>query len=262
MVSSVPRSVTARGLVITKSQLLLDDPELGEQLHGERLAAAGRVCVAHTVHLPAGVWSPEEPVEDVRHGIGLLLLDGLIVRRVGVGGRFGAELLGEGDLVRPWQREDLGTTLRRAGRWRALRPCRPAVLDSAFTARIARYPELISTLVSRAVRRSRHMAVGMAIVQQPRTDVRLHMLFWELADRWGTVRSDGTHVPLRLTHAVLADLVAARRPTVTKALGELADRSAVAWTGADWLLTGSPPAELSAVGSLTIQLVRREPDLS
>jgi CRP/FNR family cyclic AMP-dependent transcriptional regulator len=258
----MPIFVVVRGLVITRSQLLLDDPELAEQLHGERLAAAQRVCVAQTVHVPPGIWSPEDPAGNVRHGIGLLVLDGLIVRRVGVGGRFGAELLGEGDLLRPWQREDLGTTLPRAGRWRALRPCRLAVLDTAFTARIAHYPELISALVARAVRRSRHIAVGMAIVQQPRTDIRLQMLFWELADRWGTVRNDGTHVPLRLTHAVLADLVAARRPTVTKALGELADRSAVVWTGADWLLTGSPPAELSAVGSVTVQPAAREPELS
>lgn len=254
------RFAAARCLVMTKSQLLLDDPELGERLQGERLAAAVRVCVAQTVHVPAGMWSPEDPVDTVRHGIGLLLLDGLIVRRVGVGGRFGAELLSDGDLLRPWQHEDHGTTLPRAGRWRALRPCRLAVLDSAFTARAASYPEVISTLVARAVRRSRHMAVGMAIVQQPRIDIRLHMLFWELADRWGTVHGDGVHVPLRLTHAVLGDLVAARRPTVTKALGELAGRSLVAWTGADWLLTGAPPAELNAVGSVAIPPRPRERD--
>jgi CRP-like cAMP-binding protein len=104
------------------------------------------------------------------------------------------------------------------------------------------------------------MAVAVAIMQQPRTDIRLHMLFWELADRWGTVRSDGAHVPLRLTHAILADLVAARRPTVTKALGELAERSAVVWTGTDWLLTGNPPAELHAVGSVAVRHGRRERD--
>ena len=35
-------------------------------------------------------------------------------------------------------------------------------------------------------------------------------------------------MPLQLTHAMLSDLVAARRPTVTKALGELA-RQAQQW---------------------------------
>jgi CRP/FNR family transcriptional regulator, cyclic AMP receptor protein len=92
----------------------------------------------------------------------------------------------------------------------------------------------------------------MAIVQQPRIDLRLHMLFWELADRWGIVRQDGVHVPLQLTHATLSGLVVARRPTVTKALGELAQRGAVIWTGSDWLLPGEPPSELDDVGSLTI----------
>ena len=48
------------------------------------------------------------------------------------------------------------------------------------------------------------------------------------------------------------DLVAARRPTVTKALGELAAREAVVWTGTDWHLPGEPPAELDALGSLSI----------
>jgi hypothetical protein len=78
------------------------------------------------------------------------------------------------------------------------------------------------------------------------------MLFWELADRWGTMHQDGVHVRLQLTHSMLSDLVAARRPTVTKALGELAAREAVVWTGTDWHLPGEPPAELDALGSLTI----------
>jgi CRP/FNR family cyclic AMP-dependent transcriptional regulator len=236
----------------TRSQLLLDDPDLGEHLHGDRLAGALRDCVASAVRVPAGLWSPQEPPPHVRHGIGLLVLEGLIVRRVGVGGRFGAELLGEGDLLRPWQSTGPGTTLPRAGRWRALRPCRLAVLDAHFTARSAPYPEVVSTLISRAIRRSRHMAVAVAIMAQPRIDIRLHMLFWELADRWGVVRGDGVYVPLRLTHAILGDLVAAQRPTVTKALGELAQRTVVTRAGAGWLLTGSPPLELDAVGPVAI----------
>ena len=133
-----------------------------------------------------------------------------------------------------------------------LQDCRLAVLDASVTMRLGRYPEVFSSLFARAQQRSRHVAVNMAIVQQPRIDVRLHMLFWELADRFGRVRQDGVHVPIALTHATLADLVAARRPTVTKALGELAERSAVIWTGEDWLLPGDPPAELEEVGSVSV----------
>lgn len=233
-------------------EVLTADPELAEHLEGERLASAVRDCVARTVDLPAGPWTPPRDLDGLNRGIGLLMLEGLIVRHVGVAGRFGAELIGAGDVGCPWQWDDEQATLPRSGRWRILQDCRLAVLDIGFTQRAGQYPEVISNLFTRALQRSRHIAVNMAIVQQPRIDVRLHMLFWELADRWGRVRQDGVHVPIQLTHATLADLVAARRPTVTKALGELAERSAVMWTGEDWLLPGEPPAELEEVGSVAV----------
>ena len=64
------------------------------------------------------------------------------------------------------------------------------------------------------------------------------------------MRSDGTLLPVRLTHAVLADLVAARRPTVTSALSELTRLGVVRFTDDGWLLAGEPPGELLDVGSL------------
>jgi CRP-like cAMP-binding protein len=234
------------------SRILAEDPDLTGGLTGERLEEAVRDCVAGTCVCRTGPWTPGEEFRDMRFGIGLLILDGLIVRQVGVAGRFGAELLGDGDLVNPFHPHDMGTSLPRTGSWRVLRDSTMAILDSEFVMRASRYPEIVSSLLARALRRSRHIATNMAIVQQPRIDLRLHMLFWELADRWGKVRQDGVHVPLQLTHAMLSDLVAARRPTVTKALGELAQRSAVIWTGRDWLLPGDPPSELADVGSLTI----------
>lgn len=231
------------------AHILEADPDLAEHLDGPRRDAAARVCVARTIRIPAGRWSPQADVGDVRFGIGLLILEGLFVRRVGLAGRFGAELLGGGDLLRPWQREDQGTSMPRTGAWRILERGRIAVLDADFALRMARYPEVTSKLIARGIRRSRHMAVQMAIVHQPRIDVRLHMFFWGLADRFGTVHADGVHVPVRLTHAMLGELIAARRPTVTKALGDLAQRDAVHWTGSEWLLTGGPPTEFESLGS-------------
>lgn len=237
------------------SRILADDPELSDGLTGSRMEDAVRDCVAGTCVCRTGPWSPPAELGDMRFGIGLLILDGLIVRRVGVAGRFGAELLGDGDLVNPFHPHDMGTSLPRTGKWRVLRESRMAILDSEFVLRASRYPEVVSALLTRALRRARHIATNMAIVQQPRIDLRLHMLFWELADRWGIVRQDGIHVPLHLTHATLSDLVAARRPTVTKALGELAHRGALIWTGSDWLLPGEPPAEFDEVTSLSIAAV-------
>lgn len=233
-------------------QVLVEDPDLAEGLRGERLEAARRDCVAGVASFSSSSWTPDEPIGDMRFGIGLLVLEGLVIRRVGLGGRFGAEILGEGDLLRPWQTEEAWTSLPRTGRWQVLRRGRVAVLDSDFATRVCRYPEVVSALFARAIKRSRHMAVNIAIVHQPRIDVRVQMLLWELADRFGTVSRDGVRLPLRLTHAVIGELVAARRPTVTKSLGELADRGLVRWTGKEWLLTGDPPTELQELGAVSV----------
>src|SRR5947209_7615751 len=179
-------------------------------------------------------------------GIGLLVLDGFLTRRVGLDGRIGAELLGAGDLIGPWHQEDAVTTLPLHSEWQILRPSRFAILDRAFTARAARYPEVVAALLARATRRSRRLAIGMAIVHHPRIDARVHMLLWELADRWGTVHPEGVRVPIRLTHEVLGELVAAHRPAVTKALSGLAAEDAVRWDGKEWILRGDPPGEVGA----------------
>src|SRR5579884_665845 len=182
----------------------------------------------------------------LRSGLGILVLSGVLIRRVGIDGRFGAELLGEGDLLRPWQWESDSPTLALERAWSILEPTRLALLDDDFVSRcVGSYPGLVSPLVGRAMQRARNLAVNMAIVHQARVDARLHMLFWHLAGRWGKVRSEGTVLRMRLTHTVLADLVAARRPTVTSALSELARSELVRSTGEEWVLFGEPPVELA-----------------
>jgi hypothetical protein len=178
----------------------------------------------------------------VRDGIGLLVIDGLFLRRIGIDGRFGAELLGEGDLLRPWQGED--SPLEWTTGWRVLEPARLAILDADAARRMAPYPELTGRLVGRALQRARNLAINMAIVHQARVADRLRILLWHLAERWGRVRTEGVVLTLPITHTVLADLVAARRPTVTTALAELSRQGLVEGTDSGWLLFGEPPREL------------------
>ncbi len=222
-------------------QVLHEDAELGEAVCAEHRPQAIAECLADTVVLARGRWrAGGEPTP--RDGIGLLVLEGLLLRRVGIEGRFGAELLGEGDLLRPWQGED--STLSHTTGWLVLERARLALLDGPAAQRMAAYPALTGKLVGRALERSRNLAVNMAIVQQARVTTRLHMLLWHMANRWGRVRSEGVVVPLHLTHSVLGDLVAARRPTVTSALSELARKELVRPAGRGWLLFGDPPGEL------------------
>jgi CRP/FNR family transcriptional regulator, cyclic AMP receptor protein len=228
-------------------KVLEQDPDLGEFLTPERFARATETARAATLGVARGEWSDRRWPAALRAGPGLLVLEGLLLRRVGLDGRFGAELLGAGDLLRPWQREDAIASLPRSSGWRALRRARLALLDLDFAKRIAAYPEIQGQLVARALRRSRYLAVNMAIVHQPKVETRLRMLLWHLADRWGTVRGKEVLVPVKLTHAVLSELLAARRPTVSAALAALERGDHVNRTSEGWLLHGSSPGELRAI---------------
>lgn len=240
-------STTAGPDATTICHVLRDDPELAYVIPGERREQAVEECTAPEIHAQPGSWSGPGQFS-VGSGIGLLVMKGMLIRRVGVDGRFGSELLGEGDLLRPWHGES--STLALTTGWSVLTPTRLAILDESFVPNLGRYPELAGCLVARAIQRSRNLAIFMAIVHQARVDARLHMLLWHLAGRWGKVRSDGTVLPLRLTHTVLAELVAARRPTVTSALSELGRQGLVRNEQGLWILSGDPPGELIEMGPL------------
>jgi hypothetical protein len=225
--------------VTTNCKLLIEDPDLGDAIPASRRDAASHELIAECVRLPSGPWTARDGLD--RDDLAMIVLEGLIIRQIDIDGRFGVELLGECDVLRPWQGSD-APTLSVRSEWTVLHPTRLAILDERFASHFARYPEVASRLFERLLRRSRHLATNMAIVHQPRVDTRLHLLLWHLASRWGRVRRDGVVVPLRLTHAMLADLVAARRPTVTSALSELARKGLVRSTDDGWLLSGSAPA--------------------
>lgn len=234
--------------------VLQEDPDLGDAVPPEHRAQAMEALIAREVSVPAGDWRREMPLDG---GIGLLVLDGVALHRVGIEGRYGAELLGEGDVLRSVQDEVTPFPLPLTNDWLVLEAVRVAVLDERFVRQLAVFPQVAGRLFARAILRCRQLAVNMAIVHQARVDIRLHMLFWHLAGRWGRVRTDGVLVPLHLTHAVLADLVAARRPTVTSALSDLARRGAVRPIPDGWLLAGGPPGQAPGAtpwGSVTGEL--------
>lgn len=226
----------------TTIQVLSKEPDLASGLTKPLRDQALRACVAGVTQIARGGWDPRRSAEDPG-GFGLLVSSGFLARRVGQGGRIGAELLGPGDLLRPWQTQGEGASLAFEPLWSAITPVELAVLDESFAGRAAPYPAVAVELVARAMQRSRHLAIAVAIAHQPRVDVRLHMFLWHVADRWGTVGPEGTTIELPLTHEILSELVAARRPTVTTALGRLDRDGLVRREGDCWQLLGEPPVE-------------------
>lgn len=197
--------------------------------------------LADSLVLPEGPWTPPSREQLGSGAIGLLVLDGLLSRTIRFAGHESPELIGPGDLLRPWD-DDRGTSLEFSTEWRILDRSTVAVLDARFARRMCRVPSLTSGLIERTVERSRWLSFQLAIAHVRRAEPRVLMLLWHLADRWGRVTPSGTVVPLRLTHAAIACLICMRRPTVSATLvrlvraGELARNDDGTWT-----LTGPPP---------------------
>jgi CRP/FNR family cyclic AMP-dependent transcriptional regulator len=232
----------ANGDVIS---LIDADPELGDLLDAESRQRAQREALTLVRRLSPGDWNVAEAIEPDSHHRGFLIIDGLISREVDVLGRRCVELLGAGDVIRPWSWDEDGSHVKAEVGWVVLEPARMAVLDHRLIVRITPWPQLGMELFSRGTRRAHSLAVSLAIAHHQRVDDRLMLTLWHLAERWGRVRPDGVAVPLPLSHQRLADLVGAHRPAVTTAMGELAKAGSISRRDdRTWLLHGSPPAEL------------------
>jgi CRP/FNR family transcriptional regulator, cyclic AMP receptor protein len=193
---------------------------------------------ASAVKLQRGPWKPTD--QPVGPHLGFLVLDGLIGRRVVLPDRGRSlELLGRGDLFSPWQ-EDSPSFSEVV--WTVIEPSWIAALDQSFAAQVRQFPELLEALTDRALRRSRRIAVSAAIANTVGVEERLLLLLWQLTELWGRKARGGAVLPFRLSHQTLADLVGARRPTVTLALRGLADRDLLErGSGGEWILSGDPP---------------------
>ena len=207
--------------------LLAEDPELGVGLSAEERDIAANLTVPAWQILP-GVWDPPSDLYRVPASVlGLLVADGALLRELELSGTRAAEVLGPGDVTEaPHPRQDeplVPVTIS----WRVLQPARLVLLPSA----LLRNPGALSlslTLVGRLRARAERLAVHQAIAQLPRVDMRVLAALWHLAERFGRFGPDGVFLSLPLTHRTLGEIVGARRPTVSLAVRDLAERGHVA----------------------------------
>ncbi len=220
------------------------DADLGELLGEEDRARARREALTRVKSLSAGEWDAASAVQPDVHHRGFLVIDGLLSREVDVLDRSCVELIGPGDVLRPWSWDEEGAHVHAEVGWSVLEPTRLAVLDHGLVRRMNPWPALGVELFARGTRRAHHLAVVLAIAHHPRVDDRLLLTLWHLAERWGRVRPDGIAVPLPLSHQRLAGLVGAHRPSVTTAMGALTRSGAISRSNSIWILHGSPPPQL------------------
>ena len=221
------------------------DPDLVAGLSRLDAEAARRHVLAQTVRVEPGQPLPLFVASD-RQGprLGVLVLQGLLLRRLHVHARASVELLGAGDVLRPLELGTSFASVPAAASWRVCEPVQLALLDAGFEATAGRWPGIFAELLGRVDERANSLAVVQAINQLPRLEARIELLLWHLSDRWGRVEPDGVAVPLSLSQQTLAELVSARRPSVNAALRGLVERGVLQRRSAGgWLLCDERPVD-------------------
>jgi CRP/FNR family cyclic AMP-dependent transcriptional regulator len=221
------------------------EPSFAAALDPQAAGAVRRVANARAHVLQPGPWTGQIGLGSPATDVGLFVVKGFLGRFVLVGAQACTELLGAGDIIRPWDVPDDLASVRSEASWTVLEPTTLALIDEQFIGRMCQWPPVIAAIARRMMDRSRTLAFHLAVSHMIGIEQRLLVVLWHYADRWGHVTHDGVLLTLPLTHQMLARIVGARRPTVTSALRDLAAAGRV--TRDDnrrWLLHGEPPHEL------------------
>lgn len=221
------------------------DPDLTAGVPEQELTRARIAASAPDWRLPRGRWRCEPSMFEDRESLGLLVLDGLIARQITVGALETVELLGPGDVLRPWAGLQSEVSDRVTAYWTVARRSRLASLDARFAAAIAPWPSVAARINDRLARRADWLALTSAVHGMRRTADRLLAVLWLYADRWGRVTPEGVVLELGLTHSLLGAVIGARRPSVTTSLKELEVTGLLERRGdRSWLLGHERPAIL------------------
>jgi hypothetical protein len=223
------------------------DPDLGGGIDPPEREAARQACRGELLRVARGAWPSASGAGERDDLVGFVIVDGLVARKVGFRDCCMLELLGHMDVLQP----PVATGLPRmasASRLTALSDVVLLLLGRAFVRAAARWPSLLARLQRRLEVQRESLAIQGLIGHLPNAEHRLLLMLWHLADRWGYVTRDGTVLPLALNHALLGQLIGARRPTVSLAVGELEKRKAVRRRDdGSWLLTTSAKRMVASI---------------
>jgi CRP/FNR family cyclic AMP-dependent transcriptional regulator len=222
------------------------DPELGADIGDDEWERARHASRGRLIGLPPGACDFGQLLSNRAGLLGYVIVDGIVCKEFKLRDRHLIELLGPGDIVQPPARDD---DLPAEPKTTLMADTIVLALGATFLTAAARWPGLLSRVLERIERQHERMAAQQLIVHLPLAKDRLLLMIRHLGTRWGQVRPDGIHLPLRLTHDVLGQLIAARRSTVTLAVHELVSEGSVRRSEDDaWVLTPHGQKAARAVG--------------
>src|SRR5437763_4087669 len=182
-----------------------------------------------------------------QRAFGAIVHTGMVLHDLQLGAQPGIRLVAPGEVVS--LRQAPASPMLATSSYRAIPDTTLVLLRSDFLLASRQAPGLVVGLQSRVAEQLERLATQLVICQLPRVEDRLLAMMWLLAESWGRVTPSGTTLPLSLTHELLGAMIGARRPTVTLALGELADRGALVHQDRGWLLLERPK---QPSGTLTV----------
>jgi hypothetical protein len=219
-------------------RLLAVDPDLGRHLNEEeRSEVAGVMLPARRI--PTGRLDVGELLGRA-NAFAAIIVDGMVLGRLHVGDQSGLRILGPGEVI--WPRSPARPQLLAHADHSAACETTLAMLGNDWLIATHRWPRLIPGLHARMAESAERVATQLMICQLSRVEDRVLSMLWLLAEQWGRVTPAGTSLPMSLTHELLGALVGARRPTVSLALRELAQRGAAFPQDRGWLLLERPAA--------------------
>jgi CRP/FNR family transcriptional regulator, cyclic AMP receptor protein len=222
------------------------DPELAADIAPNERARAVQASTAPVRALALGEWQFDPSPEAT--SLGALILAGMVVLRMDLAGYRHVEVLGKGDVLNPW-RLPTDTPLEEQVGLRVMQSGYVALLDRRFALQMTPWPEVFAALMRRQIMRTRRMMLQACILSCSRVDERLELMLWRLADQFGAMTREGMRVRLPFTHLQLAEMIAARRPTVTLAVSRLGAEDRLRCPRRnEWLLPREELARLSDLG--------------
>ncbi len=179
-----------------------------------------------------------------------MVADGLLAARLRISGHTSTVILGSGDMVCACDIEALHGSMPEERSILALTAIRVVAVDHRLLRSCLRWPAVARALLDCLTQRLRLSTLSLAVHQSPRVEERLWLALWQLADRFGRVSPSGAVVTLpHVTHSVLAEVVAARSPSVTSAMSRLSASGLIEVTGRHrWLLRLRPEEGLRMLG--------------
>jgi CRP-like cAMP-binding protein len=231
----------------TRLRLLDLDPDLLQFLTSEDRAKLESVTL-RVIALPEGRPIDVTDLLERSGAFAAVVQTGMVLRDLQLGAQRGLRLLGPGEVIA--LREAPTSPMLAISSYRATGETMVVLLGNAFLFAARQAPGLMVGLHTRLSEQLDRLATQLVICQLPRVEERVLAMLWLLAESWGRVTPSGTTLQLSLTHELLGAMVGARRPTVTLALGELAERGALVHQDRGWLLLERPAAESPALPPL------------